>query len=85
MKSDEHGYPIGSNLRGLARATYRNSDTVPPIHPSVLDPEADPPPQPTWRRWLAKHRPRDPNAPPAELLPSATRSKESEKTGGDAR
>ena len=74
--NDDHGYPIGrTDLRGLARATYRNSDTLPPIHPAVLDPEADPPPQPTWRRWLDKHRRRDPNVPPDELLPSASREK----------
>ena len=70
---DRGGYPIGSNLRGLARATYRNPDTVEPIHPAVLDPEADPPPQPTWRRWQDKHRQRDPNGPADELLPSVAR------------
>ena len=72
VSTDDHeGYPIGSDLRGLARATYRNSDAVPPIHPAALDPEADLPPQPTWRRWLDKHRRRDPNRPPDEVLPSA--------------
>ena len=76
MDADDHGYPKDdSNLRGLARATYRNSNTLPPIHPSVLDPEADPPPQPTWRRWLAKHRKQDPNGPPDELLPKPSRGK----------
>lgn len=73
VSDGDQGYPIGSDLRGLARATYRNSDTVKPIHPAALDPDADLPPQPTWRRWLDKHRQRDPNGPPDELVPSASR------------
>lgn len=76
MSTDDHGgYPIGSDLRGLARATYRNPDTIPPIQPAALDPDADLPPQPTWRRWLDKHRQPDPNAPPDELLPSPSPGK----------
>lgn len=58
-------YPRDPKLRGLDAVTHHS----PPddIHPCMIDPDADPPPQSSWRQWQAAHRKPDPNAP---ALPS---------------
>ena len=58
------GYPVGSNLRGLARATYQNppdDNGCATSYGEVMDPDSPPPPTPTWRRWKAAHRRPDPS------------------------
>ena len=59
------GYPLDPKLRGLAAVTHHAP--LDDIHPCMIDPDADPPPQSSWRRWQAAHRKPDPNAP---VLPS---------------
>lgn len=66
------GYPRDPRLRGLAAVTHRSP--LDDVHPCMMDPDADPPPQPSWRRWQAAHRKPDPNAP---VLPSFLTLKES--------
>ena len=59
------GYPQDPTLRGLAAVTHHSP--LDDIHPCMTDPDVDPPPQSSWRRWQAAHRKPDPNAP---ALPS---------------
>ena len=59
LKPFRGGYPVGSNLRGLARATYQNppdDNGCATSYGQVMDPDSPPPPTPTWRRWKAAHR-----------------------------
>ena len=58
-------YPRDPKLRGLAAVTHHSP--LDDIHPCMIDPDADPPPQSSWRQWQAAHRKPDPNAP---VLPS---------------
>ena len=59
------GYPQDPTLRGLAAVTHHSPPDE--MDPCMTDPDADPPPQSSWRRWQAAHRKPDPNAP---ALPS---------------
>ena len=80
------GYPVDSNLRGLARATYQNpSDDNGSSTPygQVMDPDSPPPPTPTWRRWKAAHRRPDPSIHIAEAMRAKTGTRRAEPPGGD--
>ena len=69
------GYPAGSNLRGLARATYQNppgDNGSSTSYGEAMDPDSPPPPTPTWRLWKAAHRRPDPTIHITEAMRAKT-------------
>ena len=79
------GYPVDSNLRGLARATYQNppGDTGGSTpYGQVMDPDSPPPPTPTWRRWKAAHRRAAPTIHITEAMRAKTGTSPAEPHGG---
>ena len=79
------GYPVGSNLRGLARATYQNppgDNGCSTSYGEVMDPDSPPPPTPTWRRWKAAHRRPDPTIHITEAMRAKTGTNAKEPHGG---
>lgn len=80
------GYPVDSNLRGLARATYQNppdDNGAATSYGEAMDPDSPPPPTPTWRRWKAAHRRPDPTIQITEAMRARTGVNRAEPPGGE--